>query len=107
MQLGEHSIVAPLMRDLERQPARGDSKSALAFYRKAVLLLASQTSAQAVGRSVIEAGIKQHRDIFIGVGRAAAGLRQQTGADEPALMEESFTAGQRAGQRPLRRRLRK
>ena len=76
--------------------ARGDFGAALANYRKAVHYLTSRTAEQAVGRSVLEAGIKEHREIFIGLGRAAAALRLQPGADEPGLMEESFGAGQRA-----------
>ena len=76
--------------------ARGDFGAALANYRKAVHSLTSRTAEQAVGRSVLEAGIKEHREIFIGLGRAAAALRLQPGADEPGLMEESFSAGQRA-----------
>ena len=76
--------------------ARGDFGAALANYRKAVHYLTSRTAAQAVARSVLEAGIKEHREIFIGLGRAAAALRLQPGADEPGLMEESFAAGQRA-----------
>ncbi len=97
LQLGEHAISAAAYAGLGGvNLARGDNKAALAYYRKAVQQLASQTSAQAVGRSVIEDGIKRHRDIFIGLGRAAAALRGQPGADQRALMEESFAAGQRA-----------
>jgi CHAT domain-containing protein len=76
--------------------ARRDFGGALANYREAVRLLTSRTAEQAVGRSVLEAGIKEHREIFIGLGRAAAALRLQPGADRPRLMEESFAAGQRA-----------
>ncbi len=76
--------------------ARRDFGAALANYREAVHRLTSRTAEQAVGRSVLEAGIKGHREIFIGLGRAAAALRLQPGADEPRLMEESFAAGQRA-----------
>ncbi len=97
LQLGEHAISATAYSGLGAvNLARGDYNAALANYRMAVRQLTSQTAAQAVARSVIEAGIKEHRDIFIGLGRAAAGLRRQAGADEPALMEESFAAGQRA-----------
>ena len=97
LQLGEHAVSATAYSGLGAvNLARGDYNAALANYRKAVQQLTSQTAAQAVARSVIEAGIKEHRDIFIGLGRAAAGLRRQAGADEPALMEESFAAGQRA-----------
>jgi CHAT domain-containing protein len=34
--------------------------------------------------------------VFIGLARAAAGVRRQPGADQAALMEETFVAGQRA-----------
>ena len=44
----------------------------------------------------METQIKEHRDTFIGLGRAAAALRRKPGADERRLMEESFAAGQRA-----------
>ncbi len=97
LQLGEHAVAATAYSGLGAvNLARGDYNAALAHYRNAVQQLTSQTVAQALGRSVIEAGIREHRDIFIGLGRAAAGLRGQAGADEAALMEESFAAGQRA-----------
>ncbi len=97
LQLGEHSISATAFAGLGAvSMARGDNKAALSYYRKAVRQLTSQTAAQAAGRSVIETGIREHRDIFIGLGRAAARLRQQTGAGEQALMEESFSASQQA-----------
>ena len=97
LQLGEHAVSAGAYSGLGAvNLARGDFSTALANYRKAVQLLTGQTAAQALARSVIEAGIKDHRGIFIGLGRAAAGLRRQAAADGPALMEESFTAGQRA-----------
>ncbi len=96
LQLGDHSISATAYSGLgDVNLARGDYKTALAHYRKAVLQLTSQESQQALARSVAENQIKEHRGIFIGLGRAAAGLRQ-SGADGTALMEESFTAGQRA-----------
>ncbi len=95
--IGEHSISAGAYGGLGAvNLARGDYAAALANYRKAMQQLTSQTAAQAVARSMIEAGIKEHRNIFIGVGRAAAALRGQSGADEQGLMEESFAAGQRA-----------
>ena len=47
-------------------------------------------------RSFIDSHLKEHRDTFIGLGRTAAALRLKPGADERRLMDESFTAGQRA-----------
>jgi CHAT domain-containing protein len=97
LRLGEHSISATAYSGLgDVNLARGDFKTALAHYRKAVLQLTSVRSQQALARSIEENQIKEHRDIFIGLGRAAAGLRNRSGADETALMEESFSAGQRA-----------
>jgi CHAT domain-containing protein len=97
LRLGEHSISATAYSGLgDVNLARGDFKTALTHYRKAVTQLTSQRSQQALARSVEENQIREHRDIFIGLGRAAAGLRNRTGVDEKALMEESFSAGQRA-----------
>ncbi len=95
--VGEHAIAADAYAGLGAVNAmRGDFQTALQFYRNAVQRLSSQTAAQATARSVIEADIKRHRDIFIGLARAAAGARRQPGADQAALMEETFAAGQRA-----------
>ncbi len=95
--VGEHAIAADAYAGLGAVNAmRGDWPAALSFYRKAVQRLASQTAAQAAAKSVIEAGIKRHRDVFIGLARAAAGVRRQPGADQAALMDETFVAGQRA-----------
>ncbi len=95
--VGEHAIAADAYAGLGAVNAmRGDFQTALTYYRNAVQKLASQTAAQAVARSVIEGDIKRHRDIFIGLARAAAGARRQPGADQAALMEETFAAGQRA-----------
>ncbi len=95
--VGEHAIAADAYAGIGAvNVARGDYQAALAFYRNAVQRLTSQTAGQALARSVIEADIKRHRDIFIGLARAAAGARRQPGADQAALMEETFTAGQRA-----------
>jgi CHAT domain-containing protein len=58
--------------------------------------LTSQNAAQVLARSVIEADLKRHREIFIGLAKAASGLRGKTGIDQNALMEETFAAGQRA-----------
>ena len=76
--------------------ARGDYGGALANYRKAVHQLTSRPVTRLADRSLMETAIKEHRDTFIGLGRAAAALRRQHGADERGLMEESFAAGQRA-----------
>ena len=95
--VGEHAITADAYAGLGAVNAmRGDYQTALGLYRKAVQRLTSQTAGQALARSVIEADIKRHRDIFIDLARAAAGARRQPDADQAALMEETFTAGQRA-----------
>jgi CHAT domain-containing protein len=95
--VGEHAIAADAYAGLGAVNAmRGDYPAALSYYRKAVQRLASQTAAQAAAKSVIEADIKRHRDVFIGLARAAAGARRQSGADQAMLMEETFSAGQRA-----------
>ncbi|MFZ1108658.1 MAG: CHAT domain-containing tetratricopeptide repeat protein [Rhodomicrobium sp.] len=95
--VGEHAIAADAYAGLGAVNAmRGDYAAALSYYRKAVERLASQTAAQATAKSVIEADIKRHRDVFIGLARAAAGVKRQPGADQAALMDETFAAGQRA-----------
>jgi CHAT domain-containing protein len=95
--VGEHAIAADAYAGLGAVNAmRGDYPAALSYYRKAVQRLASQTAAQAAAKSVIEADIKRHRDVFIGLARAAAGARSRPGADQAALMDETFAAGQRA-----------
>ncbi len=95
--LGEHAITADAYAGLGAvNLMRNDFPGALNYYRKAVQQLTSQTAAQAAARSVIEADIKRHREIFIGLARAASGLRRQPGADQAALMEETFAAGQHA-----------
>ncbi len=76
--------------------ARGDAAAALANYRKAVHKLTNRPVGRAADRAFVDAAIKENRDTFIGLGRAAAALRLKPGADEPRLMEESFAAGQRA-----------
>ena len=76
--------------------ARGDPGAALANYRKAVHRLTSRPAERVTNRSFVETRIREHRDIFIGLGRAAGGTPRQPGADERRLMDESFTAGQRA-----------
>ncbi len=76
--------------------AGGDPGAALANYRKAVNQVIGKPATRAIDRSETENRIKGNRDIFIGLGRAAAALRGKAGADEPVLMEESFAAGQRA-----------
>jgi CHAT domain-containing protein len=97
LQLGDHSISSTAYAGLgEVNLARGDFKTALIHFRKAVLQMTAQESQQVLARWVAENQIKEHRDIFIGLGRAAAGLRGQNAADEAQLMEESFGAGQRA-----------
>jgi CHAT domain-containing protein/tetratricopeptide (TPR) repeat protein len=95
--VGEHAIAADAYAGLGAVNAmRGDYSAALSYYRKAVQRLASQTAAQAAAKSVFEADIKRHRDVFIGLARAASGARRQPGADQAALMDETFAAGQRA-----------
>jgi CHAT domain-containing protein len=95
--VGEHAIAADAYAGLGAVNAmRGDYPAALSYYRKAVQRLASQTAAQAAAKAVFEADIKRHRDVFIGLARAAAGARRQPGADQAALMDETFSAGQRA-----------
>ena len=76
--------------------ARGDPGAALANYRNAVHKLTIRRGGRVVDRSNVEDTIREHRDAFIGLGRAAAALRLKPGADEPRLMEESFAAGQGA-----------
>ncbi|MGA7323875.1 MAG: CHAT domain-containing tetratricopeptide repeat protein, partial [Rhodomicrobium sp.] len=95
--LGEHAIAAGAYSGLGAvHLTLRDFPAALANYRKAVQQLTSETAAEALARSVIEAGIKEHREIFVGLAQAAWGLRQQPGADQAALMDETFAAGQRA-----------
>ncbi len=95
--VGEHAITAGSYAGLgEVNLLRRDFSSALAYYRQAVSRLTSQEARQELARSVIEADIKRHREIFIGLAQAAWGLREQGGADRAALMEETFAAGQRA-----------
>jgi CHAT domain-containing protein len=95
--IGEHAISAGAYSGLGAVTLmRGDFRAALTNYRKAVQQLASQTATQTVARSAIEADIKAHREAFVGLGQAAWGLRQQSGADQAALIEETFAAGQRA-----------
>jgi tetratricopeptide (TPR) repeat protein len=76
--------------------ARGEYGAALANYRKAVHRLTSRPAERVTNRSFVETQIREHRDIFIGLGRTAAALRLKPGADERGLMDESFAAGQRA-----------
>lgn len=95
--IGDHAISAGAYSGLGAVSlSRRDFSSALDYYRHAVRQLTSQTAAQAVARSVIEAEIKRHREIFVGLAQAAAGIRRQQGADQAALMDETFAAGQRA-----------
>ena len=78
--VGEHAIAADAYAGLGAVNAmRGDYAAALSYYRKAVERLASQTAAQATAKSVIEADIKRHRDVFIGLARAAAGVMAAAG----------------------------
>ncbi len=95
--IGEHAIAAGAYAGLGAvNLMRNDYSSALTYYRRAVQQITSQTAAQAVARSVIEADIKRHREIFIDLARAASGLRRQPSADQALLMEETYAAGQRA-----------
>jgi CHAT domain-containing protein len=97
LQLDENSISAAPYAGLgDVSLARGDFHAALTHYRMAVLRMTNQEFHQVLARAVAESQIREHRDIFIGVGRAAAGLRRQGAADATMLMEESFSAGQRA-----------
>jgi CHAT domain-containing protein/tetratricopeptide (TPR) repeat protein len=95
--LGDHAFTAGAYAGLgETRLARGDAAGALPYYRKAVTLLTTQNTAQAVVKSIVETDIKRHRDVFIGLARAASGLRQQAGADGSALADETYAAGQLA-----------
>lgn len=95
--IGENAIAADAYAGLGAvNIARGDFSTALSYYRKAVQQLTSETASQALARSVIEAGIKRHRDIFTGLAHAASGMRRQPGADQAGLMDETYIAGQRA-----------
>jgi CHAT domain-containing protein len=95
--VGEHAITADAYGGLGAvNLARGDFSTALAYYREAVKKITSQTAAQALARSVIEADVKRHREVFIGLARAASGLGRQSGGDRGRLMDETFAAGQRA-----------
>ncbi len=95
--LGEDNVPAGAYSGLGAiNLARGDSGAALANYRKAVHKLTNRLR-RAPCESLLPGGhLKEHRDTFIGLGRAAAALRLKPGADEPRLIEESFAAGQRA-----------
>ena len=95
--LGENSALAGPYSGLGAvNLARGNYSAAYTHYRRAVQLLVSEDGGPAWSRSVHEKDVIRHRDTFIGLGRAAAGLRGQMGVDQPALMDESFAAGQRA-----------
>jgi CHAT domain-containing protein len=61
-----------------------------------VTLLTSQKAEQIVAQSALQNEIKRNRDIFIGLSRASWGLHSTPGADQNALMNETYTAGQQA-----------
>ena len=95
--IGDHAFSAGAYAGLgETHLARGDAAGALPYYRKAVTLLTTQNTAQAVVKSIVETDIKRHRDVFIGLARAASGLRREPGADAAALADETYGAGQLA-----------
>jgi len=95
--LGEHSFSASAYAGLaDVRLARRDYAGALPLYRRAITLLTGQDRSQAVVQSIVEGEIKRHRDVFIGLTRAAWGARQQPGANLPALAEETYAAGQLA-----------
>jgi tetratricopeptide (TPR) repeat protein len=95
--LGDHAFAASAYAGLaDSHLARGDHAGALPLYRKAITLLTTQDQEQAVVKSIVEADIKRHRDVFVGLARAAWVARQQPGADTAGLMDETFAAGQLA-----------
>ena len=78
--------------------AKGDAPAALAGYREAIRLLISQDTSTAVVKSIVEDGIRRHRDTFTGLARAAWALRGAPGQNAAALIEETFAATQQAWQ---------
>jgi CHAT domain-containing protein len=95
--IGEHAITAGAYGGLGAvNLARSDFATALTYYREAVKKITSETASQAVARAVIEAEIKRNRELFIGLARAASGFRKQSAAEQARLLEETFTAAQRA-----------
>ena len=76
--------------------ARGDWPAALAAYREAIRLLTRQDTSQTVVKAIVEEEIKRHREIFVGLSRAAWQLRSSPGQDAAALFEETFAAAQLA-----------
>lgn len=94
--LGEHAFSATAYAGLaDARFARGDTSAALPLYRKAVTLLTTQNTAQALAQLTTENDIKSKRDVFIGLSRAVSAERRRSG-DSAALTDESFTAGQLA-----------
>ncbi len=95
--VGDHAFAASAYAGLaDVRIARGDYAGALPYYRKAVTLLTTQNTAQTVVKSIVEADIKRHRDVFIGLARAAWAMRRERGASPAALLDESYAAGQLA-----------
>jgi CHAT domain-containing protein len=76
--------------------ARGDWGNALSSYREAIRLLTGQDVSQTVVKSIVEEDIKRHREIFIGLSRAAWQLRAAPSSNATALFEETFAAAQLA-----------
>ena len=95
--LGDHAFAAGAYAGIaEARLARGDVSAALGYYRKAIALLTSQDTSYTVVKSIVEADIKRHRDVFIGLLRAAGEARRAPGANQAALIDETFAAGQLA-----------
>jgi CHAT domain-containing protein/tetratricopeptide (TPR) repeat protein len=95
--LGDHAFAAGAYAGIaDARLARGEVSGALAYYRKAIGLLTSQDTSYAVVKSIVEADIKRHRDVFIGLVRAAGAARGAPGANQAALVDETFAAGQLA-----------
>ncbi len=97
--LGDHAYSADAyagLADVKR--VEGDFAAAMPQYRKAIQLLTNQNRAeqQVLAKSVFETEIKRHREIFVGLARAASALRREPGANTAALTDESFAAGQLA-----------
>lgn len=94
---GDHWYTASVYAGLgDSHLARGDYAGALPLYRKAITLLTTRDREQDTMKSIADATIKFNRDIFIGLTRAASVARRQPGADVPALMDETYAAGQLA-----------
>jgi CHAT domain-containing protein len=95
--IGEHAITAGAYGGLGAvNLARGDFGTALAYYREAVKKITSQTATQAVAQVVLGGEVRRNRELFIGLARAASGVRKKSGGEHARLFEETFAAAQRA-----------